>query len=63
MELKLSGFIGGTAAAVAESIWDAGAAVLGAKSMKDWATGVPNRAAGRLPLPENHDLVYTIRVA
>ncbi|MBX9700499.1 MAG: tetratricopeptide repeat protein [Acetobacteraceae bacterium] len=63
MNLTLPALVGGTAAAALEGIWEAGKALAGTRKAKDWAAGVRTRAAGRLPLPENHDLIRGIRTA
>ena len=63
MALELATIFGGTAASVLEALWSAGTAIAGTGTAKDFAAGVCRRAAGRLPLPENHDLVIGIRTA
>ncbi len=63
MAFELAAVVGGTVAAVLESLWDAGSALAGTQRARDWAAGVRERAAGRLPLHENHDLVRGIRTA
>jgi hypothetical protein len=61
--LELAGWVGGTVATLLETLWDAGSALAGTPRAKDWAAGLRERAGGRLPLPENHDLVRGIRTA
>lgn len=63
MAFELAAIVGGTTASVLGTLWSAGTAVAGTTKAKDFAAGVCRRAAGRLPLPENHDLVIGIRTA
>ena len=63
MDLGLSALIGGSFGEVVKTVGGAVGAVAGTGPVKEWVGGVRTRMAGRLPLPENHDLVRGIRTA
>lgn len=63
MGFELAAIVGGTTASVLDALWSAGKVGAGTKKAKDFAAGVCRRAAGRMPLPQNQDLVLGIRTA
>jgi len=62
-EILASLGITGTAATICETMWSVGETLAGHDSVKERIAGMRHRAAGRLALPANHDLLRTIRVA
>ena len=59
----LTGMISGTWGEVLEGLAGMAGGAAGSQPVKEMVSGARARAAGRLPLPENHDLVRGIRTA
>lgn len=59
----LTGMISGTWGEVLEGLAGMAGGAAGLQPVKETISGARARAAGRLPLPENHDLVRGIRTA